>query len=334
MLGFRKKVTVQSFWQPRLDGMFSGKNEPGWDALKASFHDPALEAVEPLVFYRHMQAMTIEIVSVAIAKGCSMEVSTSSILFVSGFLKSRNRTDVDDLVSRYSSAFGSSFTDGIRPMVELFSMEVSGSRLAPSTAEGLYKMLYLLVQEVTNMLRSVKLVAFPRHAEEPSAPVRQGPLPWLDVSGLPGVIRDPDGTLRFEFTEEEQEAVKREFSQFKGPDGEPLLVHPEVHDELQNALTARGLWFYADDQVQEIAIAESRNPEALYNAAAALAKAYSLYPLPLFLRYFSLLLRKMGEPARADRALAEWRESKPTFKPSQLAVRMEESIVACASWEE
>ncbi len=166
MLGFRKKFTVQSFWQPRLEGMFSGKNEPGWDALKASFQDPALDAVEPAVFYTHIQAMTIEVVSIVIAKRCSMEVSTSSILFVSEFLKKRNCLDVENLVTRYSSAFGSSFTDGIRTMVEFFSKEVSGSALAPSTVEGLHRTLYLLVQEVRHLLRSTKLVAYPRNAEE------------------------------------------------------------------------------------------------------------------------------------------------------------------------
>lgn len=166
MLGFRKKVTVQSFWQSRLEGMFSGNNERGWDALKDSFHDPALDAVEPVVFYTHMQAMTIEIVSIVIAKECSAEVSTSSILFVSEFLKSRNRPDVDSLVTRYSSAFGTSFTDGVRPMVDFFSIEVSGSRLAPSTFEALHRTLYALLGEVRNLLGPLKLVAFPRNGEE------------------------------------------------------------------------------------------------------------------------------------------------------------------------
>ncbi|MGH9400700.1 MAG: hypothetical protein ACRD2P_01175 [Terriglobia bacterium] len=333
MLGFRKKVTVQSFWQSRLEGTFSGKNEPGWDALKASFHDPALDAVEPLAFYTHIQAMTIETVSIVISKRCSMEVSSSSILFVSEFLRKRNRVDVENLLARYSSAFGSSFTDGIRPMVEFFSREVSGSALAPSTVEGLHRTLYLLVQEVRNLLRSTKLVALPRDAEKPLTSACRGPLAWLDVTRLPGVTRDRDGALQLGFTDGEKEAVKREFDQFKGPEGEPYLAHPQVHDELENALTARGLWFYADRQIQRSQLAEPRTPELLNNAAAALVKAYCKYPLPTFLGYLGLLLKKMGEPVRADRAFAEWRESQGTFKRSQVAKATEESIVACSYWE-
>ena len=129
MLGFRKKVTVQSLWQPRLEGMFSGKNEAGWDFLKTSFHDPALDAVEAKVFYAHMQAMTIQVVSMLITKSCSMDASISSYMFVDKFLENNNHKDVNRLVSRYSSAFGSSATDGIRKMVAAFSEDVASSRL-------------------------------------------------------------------------------------------------------------------------------------------------------------------------------------------------------------
>ena len=158
MLGFRKKITVQSFWQPRLDGMFSGKNEAGWDFLKTSFHDPALNAVEAKVFYAHMQAMTIQVVSMLITKSCSMDASIPSHMFVDKFLENNNHKDVIRLVSRYNSAFGSSATDGIRKMVAAFSEDVASSRLTSPTVEGFYSTLYQLVQQVSNMLGAVKLI--------------------------------------------------------------------------------------------------------------------------------------------------------------------------------
>jgi len=157
MLGFRKKVTVQSYWQPRLEGMFSGKNEAGWDFLQTSFHDPALNAVEAKVFYAHMQAMTIQVVSAVIAKSSSTDASISSLMFVCTFLEDNNHKDVSSLVARYNSAFGSSATDGIRKMVAVFSEEVSDSRLTPPTVEGFYTTLYQLVQQVSNTLGAAKL---------------------------------------------------------------------------------------------------------------------------------------------------------------------------------
>ena len=158
MFGLKTKQTVQSFWQPRLEGMFSGKNEPGWDALKASFHDPALNDARSGVFYAHMQAMTIQIVSMVITKSCSMEAAIASHLFVDNFLESNNHKDVGDLVQKYNSAFGSSLTDGIQKMVELFSAEIANSQLSPQTVAGFHETLHGLVQPISGLLGKVKLV--------------------------------------------------------------------------------------------------------------------------------------------------------------------------------
>lgn len=158
MFGLKTKQTMQSFWQPRLEGMFSGKNEPGWDALKASFHDPALNDAPSGVFYAHMQAMTIQIVSMVITKSCSMETAIASQLFVDNFLESNNHKDVGDLVQKYNSAFGSSSTDGIQKMAELFSAEIADSHLAPQTVAGFHETLYGLVQPISVLLEKVKLV--------------------------------------------------------------------------------------------------------------------------------------------------------------------------------
>lgn len=157
MFGFRKKITVRQFWGPRLEGMFSGKNEPGWDYLKQSFEDPALSAVESKVFYAHVQAMTIEIVSIAITKSCSMDTSTASRVFVGKFLRDNHHEDVSRLEGQYNSAFGSSATDGIRKVVEYFSASVSDSTLKSETINGIYSTLYQLLASIFSMLKEIKL---------------------------------------------------------------------------------------------------------------------------------------------------------------------------------
>lgn len=158
MFGFKKKVSVQSFWQPRLEGMFSGKNYAGWDYLQASFHDPVLNAVQADVFYTHMQPMTIEIVSMVITKSCSMATSMESRIFVDDFLKTNSHQNLIPLLKRYNSAFGSSSTDGIRKIIEAFSEDISNSRLEPQTVEGFYRILYGLTEQIFKLLGEVKLV--------------------------------------------------------------------------------------------------------------------------------------------------------------------------------
>jgi hypothetical protein len=159
MLGFRKSVTVKAFWQPRLEGMFSGKNEPGWDALKASFNDPILNGVNSELFYSHMQAMTIEIVSIAVTKTFSMDTGMDSRIFVANFLDRYQHQEVAELASRYNSAFGSSGSDGVRAMVELFSDDVASSLLASQTVEGFYTTLYGLLGQLLEMFKQIKLVS-------------------------------------------------------------------------------------------------------------------------------------------------------------------------------
>lgn len=155
---FKKRVSVQSLWEPRLSGMFSGKNEPGWDILKSSFSDPAMDAIDPKVFYAHMQALTIEIVNIAIAKSCSVDVSMASNRCVRNFLQKTGHEDIEPLMSLYSKAFGSSARDGVREMAGAFSQEAANSQLAQATLEGFYNTLDLLLRQIFNLLGGMKLV--------------------------------------------------------------------------------------------------------------------------------------------------------------------------------
>ncbi|HTX15368.1 MAG TPA: hypothetical protein VMD77_08735 [Candidatus Baltobacteraceae bacterium] len=139
--------------------MFSGKNEPGWDALRASFNDAILNGVNSKLFYSHMQAMTIEIVSIAITKTSPPDTGIASRLFVSDFLESNHHQDVALLASKYNSAFGSSFTDGVRPMVDFFSKDVASSLLAAETVDGFYGTLYGLLRQMCDMFKQIKFVS-------------------------------------------------------------------------------------------------------------------------------------------------------------------------------
>jgi hypothetical protein len=237
-----------------------------------------------------------------------MEVSTSSILFVSEFLESRNRLDVDGLVGRYSSAFGSSFTDGVRPMVGLFSKEVSASRLTPATVEGLYTTLYLLLGEVTDMLKSIRLVAFPRNGQELSELRKNLQTSAREQSrgGYGSLLVPPSteaATVLASMTEEEslnfKDLLERLQEWHESAVGKGSLnFHPEARASLWGTALAK-----IADHYREI----GRNERALFFANAA----WTLSRYPVFAFNVGILAMAAGDTSRGKNCLQTYLDEYP-----------------------
>ena len=84
----------------------------------------------------------------------------------------------------------------------------------------------------------------------------------------------------FDLTDEEIAEVKKQFGLFKD-----YAVHPDIAEKFKAGLTARGLAYYASDRVMFAGFDSQRaeRPENLKKAIVALAKAYSIYQLPIYL---------------------------------------------------
>lgn len=87
-------------------------------------------------------------------------------------------------------------------------------------------------------------------------------------------------TPTFELTEEEKWEVDKMFGLLKD-----YYAPPSVADKLKQGLTARGLANYAADQIMnaELLSQSAEREISLNKAIAAIGKAYSIYPLPIYL---------------------------------------------------
>lgn len=92
--------------------------------------------------------------------------------------------------------------------------------------------------------------------------------------------KDKPATPTFELTEEEKLEVNKTFDFLKG-----YAVNPSVADKLKQGLTARGLANYAADQIinAELPSQSAERESSINKAVAAIGKAYSIYPLPIYL---------------------------------------------------
>ena len=104
--------------------------------------------------------------------------------------------------------------------------------------------------------------------------------PFSKKPKFPGVKRTAPGDFTFDITEEEQQEINKLFDSLKD-----YRVHPDFADTLTRGLTARGLANYAADKivVAELPSQQNIREEHINKAIASISKAYSIYPLPIYL---------------------------------------------------
>lgn len=115
------------------------------------------------------------------------------------------------------------------------------------------------------------------------------PFDQAERGNLPGIHRDDSGEFVIEFTDEEQQELKRWFGLFKD-----RLVREDLADGLQNGLTAFALADYANKQIEAAHIHPKQSEACLSKAIAALTKAITFDPLPIYHYDFALALESAG----------------------------------------
>lgn len=118
-----------------------------------------------------------------------------------------------------------------------------------------------------------------------------------------------------DFSDEEKQAIDKMFDLFK-----EYAVHRSFADKLNKSLIARGLANYAEDQIMisEYSSQNDGGEDRINLAIAAIAKAYSVYQLPIYLYDLACYLesKKMHDEAKKMFKLFLVREHE--YKPDQL----------------
>ena len=123
----------------------------------------------------------------------------------------------------------------------------------------------------------------------------------------------------FEFTEEEIHEIQKAFDMLKSPDGE-TVVHPEVADEIQQAMITMGLCNYAKHQIiqSEFDSNKKKKKEFINKAIASVSKAYSICPLPIYMYDLACFMEMNGKNDEAKNAFKSFLELQENFKPTQI----------------
>jgi len=138
---------------------------------------------------------------------------------------------------------------------------------------------------------------------------------------FPGVALQPDGTIDFTLTPEEARAADAALAEFKG-----YVVHPDYADRIRNGTVAVALSHYARDLIHahqsKIASANrqvsGKLQSVLAKAIAAVWKASSLSPLPIFTFHRASFLRMLGREDEAKRLYASFLKQQAAFQPDQV----------------
>jgi tetratricopeptide (TPR) repeat protein len=143
--------------------------------------------------------------------------------------------------------------------------------------------------------------------------------PFTKNKTLPGFSHDEYGNLKYSLTEEEQRAVQDMFDSLKRPGGE-FYVKEEYADEITKAMGSQALMFYAKEQITACRFHSNKNEKqkCLEKAIAAIGKAYSFYPLPIYLYDLASFMEMAGNKEAAKNTFREFLKSQSEYKPTKI----------------
>lgn len=104
---------------------------------------------------------------------------------------------------------------------------------------------------------------------------------------LPGVFESNKGDLLFDLTSDEKKAVDGFLKRYEG-----YGIKKEYYDDIIAGSTAKALSNYAHEKVDHFM--SSQNQNELDIAIASITKAYSIYPMPIFMYELALYMDIAG----------------------------------------
>jgi hypothetical protein len=136
--------------------------------------------------------------------------------------------------------------------------------------------------------------------------------PFRKKPYLPGIKRHKDDSATIELTEEEQHAISVVARAFEG-----YGIHRDCVVDIQNAVTARGLSFYAREQVymSEMESQKENRIKLLEKALAAIMKIFSFYDLPIYFYDMACLMEMLGRFDLAENGFREFLKRQSKYKP-------------------
>ncbi len=109
-------------------------------------------------YYINFIAAYFELTEIAFSRKLNRELRYEAMEIRSEYLREKNASDIESLISVYNSAFGSSFEDGIKPMADTIANNIS-EKCTADTARYFYGVFYGINEAFMRDLKAVKIIA-------------------------------------------------------------------------------------------------------------------------------------------------------------------------------
>jgi hypothetical protein len=156
---FKKKVDVENYCAGNLHALFEPERETTYELLRQRCADSALKAADQTLYFDHIRAIIIQLLQIAIVKNCKFDISSDAGMFIMSYLREHRLSRIHELSSVYNRAFGRHAKDGVAGIVEVFSEQVTDSRLSEAAMQRFYTEFYAILRAFFADLESIKLTS-------------------------------------------------------------------------------------------------------------------------------------------------------------------------------
>ena len=94
---FKKKIDVQEYCAGSLAALFSPDREKVWEQLRQVCNDPALSGIDRTTYIKHIRAIMIELLLIAITKTFSMDIGSDARVSTMMYFNAHGATDIEDI---------------------------------------------------------------------------------------------------------------------------------------------------------------------------------------------------------------------------------------------
>lgn len=155
----KKKVSLREYTLESYQRFFSADYDRYADSLISACGPEFSEGIDRESYLSNFRAVLMELLSIAFSRTLSRDQRYGVFEYEREFLGSHNAEQLETLKRQFNSAFGSDFSDGVRPMAAAFASNcrVDGSS-TDDVAKVHYNAFYKLLESFFENLDGIKLV--------------------------------------------------------------------------------------------------------------------------------------------------------------------------------
>lgn len=152
----KKKIDTVHFWKKKIEYLFSERFEEAFHLLLQIKAD-LLQNVSSSLIKEHIIAAYIELLEISIGRnGASREKRYEILSIQKETIESYGNSNIANLVNEYNQEFGSSMSDGIRPMARHFTLSIKGENDI-ELENFIYELFYSVIQDSFKELKTLRL---------------------------------------------------------------------------------------------------------------------------------------------------------------------------------